>query len=181
MRLEFISPYSFELNIGGAINQAIDHLPDDAWVVHCDHDTLKPPGFAERVHQVLKNPHLKTEFVFTCRTNRVGWGNPLVVEEMFMEENMTAHLRMAKTLWEQHGTTVMPTEVAPGYCMVFNVGHVKRLGGFSPRSIVFDKWLSERSVPMVMEGVYIFHLYRWLKPNPGNSYNHLLIPGSYLK
>jgi len=181
MRLEFISPYDFDLNIGGAINRSIEHLPDDAWVAHTDQDTLKPPGFAERVREVLKSPFLKTDYVLTCRTNRVGWDSPLIIQEMFMEPDISKHLETASALWEEKGTGVMPTKVAPGYCMVFNVGHVKRLDGFPENSIIFDRWLSKKSTPFVMEGVYIFHLYRWLEPVPGPKQDHLRKKGYYLQ
>ena len=175
--IHFISPYAYDLNIGRALNNAVT---ERGWYCHCDHDTLKPTGFAERLRKVIETG-ISKNVVLTCRTNRVGHGHPAVVNELFDESNINVHLGYAKYAWERWGTDTQPTENAPGYCMVFHSDHLEKHGGFPEHSITFDRWLSNRSKPHLMMGLYIFHLYRWGSKNPSKDYKHLLDPGSYLK
>ena len=179
MKIHFISPYSYDLQIGTALNEAIAPIPDDSWIVHCDQDTLKPPGFAERIREVLKDIKDK-ETVLTCMTNRVGVKTPsLLVPDMYMEESISEHLKRSKELWKTFKTRVQDTDLAPGYCMIFHKWHWIALGGFPAHFIRFDAWLSERSKPKVMRGVYIIHLYRWknVRSVAQNRYSHLIQPG----
>lgn len=172
MIIDYIQPYSVSLDIGAEYNRAISACKD--WICITDHDTLKPPGFAERLHKTLsENAHPNR--VFTCMVNRVGHNHDAVVEEMFMEDSISEHLKTASSTWRQYGTKTVPTSVAPGYCMVFHKSLWEKLPqGFKPRSFVFDRELSRVGQPMLMKGVYIIHLYRWKNPNPEKSYSHLL-------
>ena len=176
--IKFISPYAYDLNIGKALNSAVAQ-GGWGWYCHCDHDTLKPPGFADRLFLTLEG--LPQDYVLTCRTNRVGHNHPAIVPFLFDESDINLHLEYAKEAWEQWGTEIEPTDNAPGYCMVFHYDNWARNGGFPENSITFDRWLSNRSKPHLMRGLYIFHLYRWGSRNPSREITHLKEPGSYLK
>ena len=182
MNIHFISPYAYDLRIGDALNRDVARLPDDSWIVHCDQDTLKPPGFAERVQRVLQGGIAKN-VVLTCMTNRANPKMECVLKDMYDEGHLGPHLSLARGLWQKHGTEVVPTEVAPGYCMIFHKQHWISLGGWPASCVSFDTWLSERSTPYLMKGVYIIHLYRW-----GNGITqakrktqHFLQPGYLLQ
>ena len=181
MNIHFISPYSYSLQIGTAINEIVATLPDDSWIVHCDQDTLKPPGFADRVKKVLDGGIAKN-VVLTCMTNRIGIDTPARLDDMWEEDSISNHLQKAKYLWKHFGTKTEPTNIAPGYCMIFHKQHWIALGGFPGNSIRFDLWLTERSTAYLMRGIYIIHLYRWghSKTKARNRYHHLLRPGAYL-
>jgi len=175
----FLSPYSYTLEIGQAYNHYISLLPPGAWICITDQDTLRPPGFAERIRELILD-HGNEKRLIGCRTNRVGIPGPYCVEGMFMEENISAHLELAKTLWERHKTDLVKAEVVPGYCMVFNKALWELWGGFPPKTQQFDIWASNRSETWIASGIYIFHLYRWLHPAPRGVVKHLQIPGYYL-
>lgn len=168
--ITFIQPYSFDLHIGKTYNEAIKEAK--GWICITDHDTLKPPGFAERVKEVI-DTHKDKSILYGCMTNRVGWNHPAIIPEMFMEDSITAHLETAKYLWKKHGTKLQPTTVVPGYCMVFHKELAETWPDFHPRSITFDRKASQHSKPMLMTGVYIIHLYRWLEKDPSKKTRHL--------
>lgn len=181
MNIHFIQPYSYNLQIGDALNRDIARLPDDSWIVHCDHDTMKPPGFAERIRAVLQTG-IDRNVVLTCMTNRANPKMACVMNEMYDEGHLGIHLNTASTLWRKYGTSVVPTEVAPGFCMVFNKWQWLELGGWPGHCLAFDTWFSDRSTPYLMQGVYIIHLYRWGKniSRAKRTTAHLLRPGYYL-
>lgn len=175
----FLSPYSYTLDIGQEYNNSIQLLPDNAWICLTDQDTLKPPGFADRVRQVLREVGTKDRLI-GCRTNRVGIPGPYCVPGMFMEENISAHLQVAASLWRNNGAELAKVDVVPGYCMLFNKALWEKWGGFPSSGFQFDVWASQRSDTWLATGVYIFHLYRWLHPAPRGLHKHLRIPGYYL-
>ena len=176
MRIEFIQPYSFNLHIGDEYNYSISKCDSDSWICITDQDTLKPPGFAERVADVVRL-HGTPDRLFGAMTNRVGAKNPAVVPGMYESDSISAHLETAKTVWKQNLTSITPTEIVAGYCMVFQKSLWEKLGGFRSRSVVFDKELSAVADCFLMKGVYIVHLYRWGKVNPQLQTTHLSIIG----
>ena len=176
-RIEFIQPYSFNLHIGDEYNRAIAKCDDDAWICITDHDTLKPPGFAERVRDVVL-VHGTDDRLFGAMTNRMGRENPAVIPAMYNNENISDHLRAANQIWSKIRTDITPTDVVCGYCMVFKKSLWEKLGGFRSRSVVFDKELSAVADCYLMRGVYIVHLYRWGKTNPELTTGHLTRAGS---
>jgi hypothetical protein len=179
--IHFLQPYAFNGMIGTAYNVDIMRMPKDSWICITDHDTLKPPGFADRVKKVLDH-HGRADRLFGAMTNRVGYRNAAVVPSMYNNDSITDHLDMAKTLWKQNGTELKHTEIVCGYCMVFNKKLWEEMGGFPARTIVFDKQLSgAASECWTMTGVYILHLYRWGMANPETRVRHLQYPGTYLK
>lgn len=175
--IEFIQPYSFDLNsIGDAYSHAISKCED--WIAMFDQDTLKPPGFAERINQVLKTA--KKDTIYGAMTNRVGWKHPGVVKEMFMEDSITKHIEKANELWDKYGTKTEPCEVVPGYCMIF---HRELAETFLPlpNGINFDRIISANRKTVLMKGIYIIHLYRWGLKNPSPQIEHLKKQGTLLR
>lgn len=170
MTIDFLSPYSFELEIGKAYNQAIQKC--EGWICITDFDTLKPPGFNERIKAVIEQ-HGDKKRLFGCMTNRVGWNHPAIVPEMFMEDSVSAHLKTARDLWKQHGTAIEPAKVVPGYCMVFHRDLYDTWGPFPDKTVLFDRIASDKSECWLMRGVYILHLYRWGTKDPSRKVEHL--------
>lgn len=178
MKIDFIQPYSFDLHIGDVYNKAIREC--DEWICLTDQDTLKPPGFAERIHRVLQD-HGDKKTLYGAMTNRVGWDHPAVVKEMFLEDSILAHMEVAKALWLKHETAIEPTEVVPGYCMLFHRELVEDWPLFHPQSIGFDRIASKWSRTVLMKGIYIVHLYRYPLKDPSGKTSHLHHAGHLLK
>lgn len=181
MKIEFIQPYAFDGYIGREYNRVLELLPDDSWVCITDHDTLKPPGFADRVAHVLRD-HGRPDRLFGAMTNRVGWKNRAVIQPMYAERDISEHLITAKRIWNENKTDLIHIDIVCGYTMVFHKSLWKSMGGFLDRTIVFDKQISAHaSECWLMAGVYIVHLYRWGMQNPELRHAHLTQPGKYLK
>lgn len=176
LNIDFIQPYSFDLTIGGAYSRAIAKCDD--WICVNDQDTMKPPGFAERLQQVLKKADKNT--IYGCMTNRVGWKHPAIVPEMFMEDSITKHLEKANELWEKYGTQTEPVDVVPGYCMVFRRELAETFLPI-PNGINFDRIISANRKTELMKGIYIIHLYRWGLKNPSIQTEHLFKSGTLLR
>ena len=172
--ITFLQPYAFDLEIGTAYNKAIEKA--EGWICITDQDTLKPPGFAERVHDVIKR-HGNKNRLFGCMVNRVGRPQPALVPNMYMNDSITDHLEVSKTLWEVHKTDIEPTKIVPGYCMVFHKDLAKRWKPFTHNTYKFDIEASNQSECMLMKGVYIIHLYRWGLKEPKPHIEHLLKAG----
>lgn len=177
--IDFIQPYSYDLRIGEVYTEAIRKC--NGWICITDQDTLKPPGFAERIKKVIE-AHGNTSRLFGAMTNRVGWGHEAIVPDTFLEDSITNHLSVAKRLWEKNETDITKTRVVPGYCMVFHRELADKWLPFEPRTITFDRWASDRSECYLMQGVYIIHLYRWgVNKETHRKVEHLGTPGYYLQ
>ena len=173
--ITFLQPYAFDLQIGTAYNKAIEKA--EGWICITDQDTLKPPGFAERVHEVIKK-HGDKNRLFGCMTNRVGKPHPAIIQSMYQEDSITKHLEASKTLWKAHRTAIEPVKIVPGYCMVFHKSLAVRWRPFTHNTYKFDVEASNQSNTYLMKGVYLIHLYRWQhRENPRPHIDHLLNAG----
>lgn len=173
MRIDFIQPYAFDGKIGKEYHERISESTSDL-VCITDQDTLKPPGFAERLHDTMKWLWEPGK-MFTCMTNRIGYNHPAKVGELFTEERISFHLDHAELLWRLNGRKYMSVKVCPGYCMVFSPEDYRKLPQHLPdTTITFDKQLSRWFQTYLLTGIYIIHLYRWHnKDKPEESQEHL--------
>lgn len=174
MIIHFISPFSQEINIGGEYNSRINELPNDSWICLRDQDTLPLlPDFGVQVHDlILNNPHFDA---FTCMTNRVGITEHCV-PGMFDEPNIKKHIAKAEEL--RIITTVEPTLICTGYCMIFHKSIWQKYK-FRENLIAFDIEWSRRLMFYglkigIAKGIYMFHIYRFLSANPLMERNHFL-------
>ena len=178
-KIHYLQPFAMDKNIGGAYNKALRALPREDYVAITDQDTLKFFGFAQRLNEVLNSLEDPANTLLTCKTNRLKLPNPQVVEELYDQDSIAAHQEYFNNNWKKYGTETERLKVAAGVLMVFNVGTLLNLGGFAENSIVFDKLISFKYLAsgkrvLMAQGLYLFHLYRYGTPNPGEAYTHLL-------
>lgn len=187
MKIRYITPFSLEHNgsapnIGGEYNQVISELPDDCYVVLRDCDTLfLSSDIGHKIKKIIEdNPQYH---VITCRTNRLGIGEPYVVGSKFSETDVSQHVYFADFLWNKRNTACMEVKVAPGMLMIFHKS-VWQKHKFEENSIFFDKIFSRKLIQSggkigLAIGLYIFHLYRWGQGNPKTYKQHLITkPGN---
>lgn len=162
--IHFLQPYSFDLNIGKAYNEAIEPL--DGWICITDQDTLKFQGFADRVSRIVDGAD-KTDVV-TCVTNRLHPSNENLVPGLYDEPDINVHLEKYTDVWCEHGANLTPTNMPiAGVFMLFHKSVWDQVK-FVENSIHFDSVFT-RDVKnagfktYVAKGLYIFHLYRWGK------------------
>lgn len=177
--IHYISPYSTEKNIGGAINTAIRQLrphPDD-WIVHVDQDVcfLRPDSKAQ-IGEVLG----VTDYdVLGCLTNRLSSGHQLYQGEFNDSGDMREHIAIANHCHAIGYGRVLPTAVNIAAClMAFRVSTWGRVGGFVENNVRFDSYFTDDVMRMggklgIMSGVYVFHLYRMWSDNPVWEVGHL--------
>ena len=175
--IHFIQPFSYDLNIGKAYNDAIDLLPDNDWICITDHDTLKFSGFANHIKEIILS--VSKDVIFTSRVNRLAKSNPAVIEALYDCEDIDEHKDMASFLWEQNKTLLTDTNIIAGCCMVFHKSLWRDVGGFLEKSITFDKHFSKVAKQKgkklkIAQGLYVFHLYRWGHENPATEIAHLI-------
>jgi hypothetical protein len=179
-RVNYISPYRADKNIGRAINEAVRSVkaePED-WFVNTDHDVLfLQPDTKLHIEQILA----ETEFdVLGCKTNRVGVLPQLVGGSFCERDDVKYHMDMAKLLWQRDEKSVLATAgPIAAFLLCFKQSTWSTLGGFDEGCLNFDTLFSERARRMgfntgIMQGVYIFHLYRFNSKNPRKDIAHLL-------
>ena len=162
--INYIQPYSPELNIGGSYNEACARCED--WICITDQDTLKFEGFADRVQEIVERAD--KDMIITCRTNRLAKSNKNLVPGMYEEGDINKHREVYHSLWEEHGAELEPTDQPiAGVFMLFHKSVWEQVK-FREYSIQFDMQFTQDCKkagfkPMVATGLYIFHLYRWGK------------------
>lgn len=182
--IHYISPYSTTTppNIGGAINAAIRQLSpaDDDWIVHVDQDVcfLRPDTKAQ-IEQVLA----ATDYdVLGCLTNRLSGNHQLYAREFNASSDMLEHIAIANHCHERHYGQVVETDInLAAFLMAFRVRTWKSVGGFREHSIRFDSEFTDAVQGKggrlgIMQGVYVFHLYRMWSDNPVWEVGHLTSP-----
>lgn len=163
MKVNYIQSYSPDFKISERLNEIIEPL--DGWICLTDMDTLKPPGFAERLIKILKEA--SEDMVIGAMTNRLRKGNIAVVEELYDNPNITDHLQKSDDLWSEFETQLAEISVVAGNCMVFHKKVFNLVGGF-PDKTMFDRAFCKKAMVYgaklrLAKGLYIFHLYRWGK------------------
>ena len=160
--INFIQPFSYELNIGKAYNEACKDL--EGWICITDQDTLKFEGFAQRVKKITENA--QETFVITCVTNRLREDNTNVVHSLYNEADINVHFKKFNELWALYGDRIDKTrEPIAGVCMIFHKSVWEKVK-FVENAINFDSLFTTHCktagfLPCVAKGLYIFHLYRW--------------------
>lgn len=174
MNINYLQVYDYDLNISKRLNETVSYLPNE-WICLTDQDTLKFPEFPNQIKEILKDAD--KGWIIGTSTNRLRPSNPQVIQEMFEEENISKHFDKSIELWEEYGTTLEPTNLIAGSCMIFHKELWKRVGGFDEDKIFFDKYFSYKADKcLIAKGVYIFHLYRWFADDPVSSVQHLVKP-----
>lgn len=181
MNIHYISPYRTDKNIGRALNEAIIQLNanDDDWIVHTDQDVcfLRPDSKAQ-IQQVMEMQGSDWD-VLGCLTNRLASPHQLYQGRFNDDSDIRYHIAVAN---ERHAIAygqVVETNINIAAClMAFRVSTWREIGGFNEGSIRFDSEFTDAVQARggklgIMQGVYIFHLYRMWSDNPVWEVGHL--------
>lgn len=166
-------------DIGGGINDSLSRLPTDSWVCIRDADTMfLTPQQQKQIADIAgANPEFD---VIGCMTNRLRSPYQTHGGQLSDEPDIRVHLQIAEELESRHwGELVeLPApEVVAGMLMLFRVSLWQKIK-FQQRSIYFDKQFcaavrAAGGKLAIARGVYLFHLYRFGKPNPCDYTAHL--------
>ena len=171
MQVHHITPGRSDKNIGKAINDLIDGLPEDDWICLRDIDTIPMHHltFFEQCEAIANRGEYD---LVGCMTNRLGVKYQLYKDEFSDDFDLRNHLEIGKGLYKKYGNMVedAPSVIA-GIMMLFPVRIWEYVGGFQEDGIVqkggfFDVVFNKkvRSIANgrigVAKGIYLFHLYR---------------------
>lgn len=176
-KIFYSTPYA-DGNIGKGINDFIENLPNDCWVVIRDSDTLfLTPTQQKQIQDIVdKNPDYD---LLGCRTNRLK-SQYQAIYDMFWEDSILKHIQVAKereTLYYGEITPLPEKEVVAGMFMLFRKSLWDKFK-FKEHSIQFDMIFSEQIKNSggklgICEGIYLFHLYRYTAENPFVEIEHI--------
>jgi GT2 family glycosyltransferase len=177
--VHYISAFSQQKNIGGAINAAISQLNSDPqdWIVNMDMDILwLRPDSRTQLETILST----TDYhLLGPLTNRLYQRHQLV-KGAFDLTDIRDHITIANCRHEIDYGQVVPTrEILAAFCLCFRVETWQKIGGFRENSLQFDQQFNAVADRLlmkkgIMSGIYLYHLYRSWSPNPKEDINHLM-------
>ena len=180
--IHYVSPWRAG-DIGGALNEAIAPLPDDAWICVRDGDTLfLAPDWGTQVESIVE-VHGDEFGLIGCMTNRLRAPYQLHGGKISDEPSIEVHRRIADEHWRAFGPTVQPLRAGPVAGMLMLFPRALWAGQpFVPRSRYFDQEFTAaarlKGVQVgIAQGLYLFHLYRWGQPRPTEYVKHLEAAG----
>lgn len=166
-----ITPGRSDKNIGKAINDIVEKLPDNDWICLRDIDTL--PMYHEKIYQQCEDIARAGDFdLVGCMTNRLGLHYQLVGGMKSNDSDILNHRKIAVELYKEHGCNVMPIHQAiGGLFMLFPKSTWLKVGGFPEGGIqinghFFDyhfckSVMQQRLRIGIAKGIYLFHYYRF--------------------
>jgi GT2 family glycosyltransferase len=178
MIIHYISPYSVTKDIGGEYNARISELPEDCWVCLLDHDAMfLHPDSKKQIYEIVSKGEYQ---VYGVVTNRLASKHQLYFGHFSENTNIADHFNIASDLHETYyGKVVRTKKDIAGLCMLFRKSTWLMVGGFKLNSISLDRDFCDDVKSRggrlgIMQGVYMFHLYRLGKEDPTRSISHLL-------
>jgi hypothetical protein len=166
-QVHHITPARSDKNFGRAINQLIEHLPENDWICLRDIDSFPPDHvlFIKQCEQIANNP--QGYFLIGCMTNRIGLTYQLV-PNMYNEWDIRKHTEKARELASIK--TIKPLtqmQTVGGVMMLFPKYTWQKIGGFPEGGVKikggyldyhFSK--SVKGKKGIAEGIYLYHNYR---------------------
>lgn len=182
MNIHYISPYRTDKNIGRALNEAITQLSpsDDDWIVHTDQDIcFLRPDSKRQIEETLATIR-PIPIVLGCLTNRLASPHQLHGGKFNDDSDIRNHIAIANECHNSNYGIVKETSInIAAMLMCFRVSTWKEVGGFRENSIRFDSEFTDAVQAGggkigIMQGVYVFHLYRMWSENPIWEMGHLV-------
>ena len=180
--ISFITAFDTDRNISKEYNRLIDNINDE-WIFIRDGDCLfLTSDYGNRIEKIIEDNKYKYDII-GCMTNRLNFNNHYQrVEGVENEDSVTAHIKLANSLWETFGTICNPTtnNQIGAMCLMFKRSVWEKVHFDEKDSMHFDSNFCERAMKLgykigISQGLYVFHLYRWeYKEDPQKHTDHLI-------
>lgn len=181
VKIWYSNPYSTDGNIGKALNDFCELVPDGDWICLQDGDMMfLTPDWGKQIEEVVRLHGGKYSLI-GCVTNRLGRPFQRVSDDLFHCHDMREHYaeadRRRSEMFAEVVDITSKRHIA-GMLMLFPksvwVKHKFKTG-----CITFDDEFSKAIVRSggrlgIMTGLYVYHLYRIWSDAPGRSNQHLL-------
>jgi len=165
-----ITPARSDKNFGKAINQLIEHLPENDWICLRDIDTV-PTNHVDFIRQCEEIANRNDFDLISCMTNRLGLPYQLVNGVINESMNFGEHMGIGKDLAEKFGSEVVksPNSIG-GVMMLFSkktwlaIGKVPE-GGIVLNGAFVDYHICKAIYRLrlkigIAKGIYLWHTYR---------------------
>lgn len=179
IRISYSNPYSTEKNIGKALNEFCENVPDSNWICLQDGDICYLTSkWGKQIEDVIRL-HGDKYGLIGCVTNRLG--RPIqVIEGMYDNHNVKEHAQKAIELETNHWgelEDITHKKYIAGMFMLFHKDVWKKCK-FPENNIAFDDAFSKAVRKQgyklgLMKGLYVYHLYRIWSDNPRTDRTHL--------
>jgi len=176
----YSTPAASDKNIGRAYNEFCGLVPDpEDWIVLRDGDTMfLTPHWMKQIEDVI-SIHGQHYQLFGCMTNRLAsqWQRPNPAN--FDDPNILNHAQIAhKLLEEKYSVVTNHNRQIAGMFMMFQKKTWDKIK-FRENSIYFDTEFSHDVISQggkigLMQGLYLFHFYRFDRVNPTKNVSHLI-------
>ena len=179
IRVFYSNPYSTEKNIGKALNEFCEIVPDGSWICLQDGDiNYLTPTWGKQIEDAIKL-HGDKFGIIGCLCNRLGRSIQRY-GDINDHHDMDRHHDIAKKLEDEHWAEVediTSKKYIAGMFMLFHKDVWKECK-FEENNIAFDDAFS-KSVRRkgyklgLMKGLYVYHLYRIWSDHPSKDRSHL--------
>lgn len=166
------TPYNSEKNLIKSYNSFMELLPNDAWALFRDGDTLFLDSFYGTLIEeaIINNPD--TDF-FTCMTNRIYCSYQK--HEEYLGDDVRKHRIISNNLKEKHKGVYLDitneTKKISGMVMVLSKKSWLKIGGFKEFSNGYGNMLGVDNKLHIdlkdngfklklIKGLYVYHWYR---------------------
>jgi|SRR5919112_2769232 hypothetical protein len=174
----YLQPYASDKNIGKEYNHQCDLIPENDWICILDHDVMfLHPETKKQIEDIVLTQGNAWDLLGAV-TNRIGSLHQCAIG--FSDDpDVLSHYSIAKQLHEkQYGAVSLTMKGVAGFLMLMPKKTWSDIK-FVENNIAFDTDFSRRLLQKggkigVMQGVYVFHYYRFHAPNPKQFKDHLL-------
>lgn len=176
----YFKPFSSEKNLGKAYNHYMSLLPNDSdWGCLLDGDTMfLTPNYGNQL-EIIINKYPNTG-IFTCVTNRVGNLEQCYQNKISENSDILYHKQIADKLQKENFDKVkVLNKIISGHLMLIQkkTWNNIQFDEIPNKLLSIDNHFSYNILKsnkeiLLMEGVYLFHYYRFLQGVKDKS--HLL-------
>lgn len=179
-KIWYSNPYSTEKNIGKALNEFCELVPDEDWICLQDGDIMYlTPDWGKQIEYVVSNYGHKYS-LFGCMTNRLGRNIQRLNGEFSENHDVQYHYNIAKELSENYFGEVEDItrrKYIAGMFMLFPKKIWNQIK-FKENTPAFDDYFSTDIVRKgkkiaLIKGLYVYHAYRIWSDTPIGDRKHL--------
>ena len=179
-RIWYSNPYNSDKNIGKALNEFCELVPDGDWICLQDGDiAYLTPDWGKQIEEVVRL-HGSKYSLFGCLTNRLGRPIQRYKKEFSEDHDIRNHAAIARELSASHFAEVediTDKRYIAGLFMLFPKSLYSRIK-FKENCNYFDDEFSRDVVRAggklgLLKGLYVYHLYRIWSDTPITEKTHL--------
>jgi len=176
VRVFYSNPYNTKKNIGKALNEFCELVPDGSWICLQDGDICYlTPDWGVQIEDVAKKGGYD---LIGCMTNRLARRDQRIKDEIDDNHDVMYHYEIAERLKKENWGAVKETKKPiAGMFMLFPKSTWERVK-FAENDIAFDDTFSNAvrrggGKLGIMQGLYVYHFYRGWSATPAKDRNHL--------